>query len=222
MVAKAARATGRRTARPTRSGVADVKRLFAAIEATDLAGFQTLVADGADINASHRGYTPLHALIQSKPHAHGAAPTAEAPSVYAASLIAQTGGDASERICVGADGGRYTSLITGFTTKFPTSLALAGMTMAQTPNIGTDPSEVDLINPHGTSTPVGSVIRESLRELGEAIVAAASAAKIRVAVIASGDMSHRLKSPWCALVRIPEAFSPPCPTPSPRVWPHCL
>jgi ankyrin repeat protein len=58
--------------------VADVKRLFAAIEATDLAGFQTLVADGADINASHRGYTPLHALIQSKPHAHGAAPTAEA------------------------------------------------------------------------------------------------------------------------------------------------
>ena len=32
-----------------------------------------------------------------------------------------------------------------------------------------------------------------LRELGEAIAAAAIAAKIRVAVIASGDMSHRLK-----------------------------
>lgn len=71
-------------------------------------------------------------------------PTAEAPSVYAAALIAQTGQDVSNRLCVGADGGHMTSLITGFTTKFPTSLALAGVAMSVTPNIGIDPAEVDL------------------------------------------------------------------------------
>jgi hypothetical protein len=71
-------------------------------------------------------------------------PTAEAPSVYAAAIIAQTGSDASNRICVCADGGHLTSLITGFTTKMPTSLALAAQTMAVTPNIGTDPAYLGL------------------------------------------------------------------------------
>ena len=71
-------------------------------------------------------------------------PTAETPSVYAAAITAQTASDASNRLCVCADGGHLTSLITGFTTKFPTSLALAGMAMAVSPNIGTDPAEVDL------------------------------------------------------------------------------
>ena len=69
-------------------------------------------------------------------------PTGEAPSVYAAAMIAATGQDASDRMCVCADGGRMTSLITGFTTKFPTSLALAAMAMSLTPNIATDPAYV--------------------------------------------------------------------------------
>lgn len=71
-------------------------------------------------------------------------PTAEAPSVYATAITAQTSTDASNRLCVCADGGHLTSLITGFTTKFPTSLALAAQTMAVTPNIGTDPAFVGL------------------------------------------------------------------------------
>jgi hypothetical protein len=71
-------------------------------------------------------------------------PTAEAPSVYAASITAQSNLDTSNRICLCADGGHMTSLITGFTTKFPTSLALAAMAMSVTPNIGIDPAEVDL------------------------------------------------------------------------------
>jgi hypothetical protein len=71
-------------------------------------------------------------------------PTAEAPATYAASITAQSGDDVSDRLCLCADGGHLTSLITGFTTKFPTSLALAGHAMAQTPNIGLDPAEVDL------------------------------------------------------------------------------
>jgi hypothetical protein len=71
-------------------------------------------------------------------------PTAEAPSVYAASITAQTNVDTSNRICLCADGGHLTSLITGYTTKFPTSLALAGMAMAVTPNIGIDPAYVGL------------------------------------------------------------------------------
>ena len=71
-------------------------------------------------------------------------PTAETPSVYAAAIIAQTGGDASNRLCVGADGGHMTSVITGFTTKFPTSLALGAVAMSVTPNIGTDPAFVSI------------------------------------------------------------------------------
>jgi len=71
-------------------------------------------------------------------------PTAEAPSVYAASITAQSNQDSSNRLCLCADGGLLTSLITGYTTKFPTSLALAGQTMAVTPNIGTDPAYVGL------------------------------------------------------------------------------
>lgn len=71
-------------------------------------------------------------------------PGAEAPSVYAAAITAQSGDDTSNRLCLCADGGHMTSLITGFTTKFPTSLALAGVAMAVTPNIGTDPAYVGL------------------------------------------------------------------------------
>ena len=70
-------------------------------------------------------------------------PTGEAPSVYAAAMIAQTGGDSSgPHLREGADGGRLTSLLTGFTTKFPTSLALAAMAMSLTPSIGVDPAYV--------------------------------------------------------------------------------
>ena len=71
-------------------------------------------------------------------------PTAEAPAVYAAAITAQSSQDTSNRLCLCADGGHMTSLITGFYTKFPTSLALGAMAMSVTPNIGTDPAEVDL------------------------------------------------------------------------------
>lgn len=71
-------------------------------------------------------------------------PTAESPSVYAAAITAQSNQDASDRLCLCADGGHMTSLITGFTTKFPTSLALAGKAMSVTPNIGIDPAYVGL------------------------------------------------------------------------------
>lgn len=71
-------------------------------------------------------------------------PTAEAPSVYAAAMATLTGSDASNRVCVGADGGHMTSVLTGLTTKFPTSLALGAMAMSVTPNIGTDPAYVGL------------------------------------------------------------------------------
>jgi hypothetical protein len=71
-------------------------------------------------------------------------PTAEPFGVYAAAITAQSGQDVSNRLCLCADGGHMTSLITGFTTKFPTSLALAGQAMGVTPNIGIDPAEVDL------------------------------------------------------------------------------
>lgn len=72
------------------------------------------------------------------------APTAETPSVYAAAITSQSGSDTSNRLCLCADGGRMTSLITGFTTKMPTALALGARAMSVTPNIGIDPSEVDL------------------------------------------------------------------------------
>lgn len=71
-------------------------------------------------------------------------PGAEAPGTYAAAMTTLTENDASNRICVGADGGHNTSLITGLFLKRPTALALAAMTCSVTPNIGTDPSEVDL------------------------------------------------------------------------------
>jgi Protein of unknown function (DUF2586) len=71
-------------------------------------------------------------------------PTAEAPATYAAAITAQSSQDTSNRLCLCADGGHLTSLITGFTTKFPTSLALAGQAMAVTPNIGIDPAFVGL------------------------------------------------------------------------------
>lgn len=70
-------------------------------------------------------------------------PTGEAPSVYSAAIVAQTGQDSSDRLCVCADGGRLTSIITGFTTKFPTSLFLGAMAMSLTPNIGDDPAAVE-------------------------------------------------------------------------------
>lgn len=71
-------------------------------------------------------------------------PTAETPTVYATAMIAQTENDASDRIVVGADGGHMTSTVTGFTTKMPTSLAVGARAMQTTPNIGTDPAQVDL------------------------------------------------------------------------------
>ena len=71
-------------------------------------------------------------------------PTAEAPSVYATSITNQSNVDTSNRLCLCADGGHLTSLITGFTTKFPTSLALGAVAMSVTPNIGIDPAYVGI------------------------------------------------------------------------------
>ncbi len=85
------------------------------------------------------GFALLNTRFLNEP-----APTAESPSVYAAAIIAQTENDASDRIVVGADGGHMTSTVTGFTTKMPTSLAVGARAMQTTPNIGTDPAEVDL------------------------------------------------------------------------------
>lgn len=72
------------------------------------------------------------------------APTAESPATYAAAIIAQSANDVSNRLCLCADGGHLTSLITGFTTKMPTGLALMAMAMSVTPNLGTDPAYVAL------------------------------------------------------------------------------
>lgn len=69
-------------------------------------------------------------------------PTAESPATYAAAITTLTQNDASERLCVGADGGHVVSLNTGLNLKRPTSLALGAMAMSLTPNIGTDPAYV--------------------------------------------------------------------------------
>ncbi len=71
-------------------------------------------------------------------------PTAETPSVYAAAIVAASNSDTSNRLCLCADGGHMASLLTGFYTKFPTSLALMAEAMSVTPNIGTDPAFVGL------------------------------------------------------------------------------
>jgi ankyrin repeat protein len=52
----------------------------AAVEAGRLGwkeGLELLARAGADLNASFRGYRPLHSLIQESPHGERAAPTAE-------------------------------------------------------------------------------------------------------------------------------------------------
>jgi hypothetical protein len=69
-------------------------------------------------------------------------PTQESAAAYAAAMITATQNDASDRVCVGADGGHVVSLITGYNIKRPTSLALGAMAMSLTPNIGTDPAYV--------------------------------------------------------------------------------
>ena len=43
----------------------------------DRKALATLARSGADLNASWRGYRPLHALIQEDPHAEGASAPAE-------------------------------------------------------------------------------------------------------------------------------------------------
>jgi hypothetical protein len=69
-------------------------------------------------------------------------PATETPATFAAAMATLTSGDASNRMCVGADGGHATSLITGYFLKRPTALALAAMACSLTPNIGTDPAYV--------------------------------------------------------------------------------
>ena len=69
-------------------------------------------------------------------------PTGESPSAYTTAMTALTSADASDRGCVGADGGHVVSLISGLNLKRPTALALAGMAMSLTPNIGISPSFV--------------------------------------------------------------------------------
>ena len=71
-------------------------------------------------------------------------PTAESPATFAAAVTTRSSVDTSNRLCLCADGGHMTSLLTGFFTKFPTSLALGAMAMAVTPNIGIDPAYVGL------------------------------------------------------------------------------
>lgn len=83
-------------------------------------------------------------------------PTAETPATYSAAMIALTQNDASNRLCVGADGGHVVSLITGYNLKRPTALALCAMAMSTTPNIGTDPSFVGLGPVPGYQISVGS------------------------------------------------------------------
>jgi len=69
-------------------------------------------------------------------------PTAESSATYSAAMLLLVASDASNRVCVGADGGRVVSLVTGFNLKRPTSLALGAMAMSLTPDIGTDPAYV--------------------------------------------------------------------------------
>src|SRR5262245_66523622 len=42
--------------------------MLAAAQKADLAALKVLVGRGGDVNARHRNYRPLHALIQSRPH----------------------------------------------------------------------------------------------------------------------------------------------------------
>lgn len=48
-----------------------------AVQAADIARLERLFSAGADLNALHRGYRPLHALIQTKPHADATTPSAK-------------------------------------------------------------------------------------------------------------------------------------------------
>ena len=81
------------------------------------------------------------ALINTR-YLNDPTPGTETPAAYATAMITLTGGDTSNRMCVGADGGHVVSLITGVTQKRPTALALGAMAMSLTPNIGTDPAFV--------------------------------------------------------------------------------
>lgn len=83
-------------------------------------------------------------------------PTGETPAAYAAAMATLTENDATNRMCVGADGGHVVSLITGLNLKRPTALALAAMAMSLTPNIGTDPSDVENGPVEGFQIDVGS------------------------------------------------------------------
>lgn len=68
------------------------------------------------------------------------APTGETEAAYLAAMQALTSQDASIRICTGADGGFYTSTLTGLTQLRPTSMFLAGRAMLIP--IGEDPAYV--------------------------------------------------------------------------------
>lgn len=64
------------TAKATSKPVAP-KLIVGAAQAADLATLKVLIANGGDINASYRNYRGLHALIQTRPHADAAAPSAK-------------------------------------------------------------------------------------------------------------------------------------------------
>ena len=51
------------------------------------AGLALMVKHGGDLNASHRNYRPLHALIQEKPH-HGGFVHAEASRMFEMAALA--------------------------------------------------------------------------------------------------------------------------------------
>ena len=53
------------------------KLMVGAAQAADLPQLKKLVAAGGDLNASHRGYRGLHALIQTKPHARATVPSSQ-------------------------------------------------------------------------------------------------------------------------------------------------
>ncbi len=50
--------------------------MVGAAQAADIGRLEALIEAGGDINATYRGYRGLHALIQTKPHADAAAPSA--------------------------------------------------------------------------------------------------------------------------------------------------
>jgi hypothetical protein len=66
----------------------------------------------------------------------------ESEGDYVTALGTLMAGATSIRICVGADGGAVTSVLTGITKSLPTSLAVMGR--AETIGVGVDPAETDL------------------------------------------------------------------------------